>query len=283
MLFKRLRQYVPFLGILLICIVAVFSVDYLFMNESGDQQAEIVATEHEVDYIEVDAHVIHVDPVNEQLTFRLDFIPHGRFDAGDGLLAVPLEVSVSSIGAEQLHFESERRMFPHEVVVDMFEGQVENYPFDSHHAVFEILVVEEGKPQSVPTELDLIADHHGYAFIDKAQPKSSHGYLGYDLYVKRSSLVIGTVLFCMVIIWGLTIVNMFIFWLVLKDKMEVDLGLFGYMSGFIVALFFFRQILPDVPPFLGVFADYAAFFWAELITAGISIGLAMKWFYKMER
>lgn len=60
--------------------------------------------------------------------------------------------------------------------------------------------------------------------------------------------------------------------------MEVDLGLFGYMSGFIVALYFFRQIFPNVPPFLGVFADYAAFFWAELITAGVSIGLAVKWF-----
>lgn len=283
MLFKRLRQIIPFFGILLVCAVAVLSVDYLFLKESGDQQAEIITTEHGADYIEVDAHVIHVDPVNAHLTFRLDFIPHGRFDAGDGLLAVPLEVSVSSIGAEQLHFESERRMFPHEVIVDMFEGEVEDYPFDKHRALFEILVVEEGESQSVPTELDLFANHHGYSFVDEALPESLHGYLGYDIQLERSALVIGTVLFCMVIIWGLTIVNMFIFWMVLKGKMEVDLGLFGYMSGFIVALFFFRQIFPDVPPFLGVFADYAAFFWAELVTAGISIGLALKWFYKIEK
>jgi len=283
MMLNRSRQIIPFLGILLVCAVAVLSVDYLFMTEEGDRQAEITATEHGSDYIEVDAHVIHVDPVNERLTFRLDFIPHGKFDAGDGLLAVPLEVSVSSIGAEQLHFESERRMFPHEVIVDMFEGEVEDYPFDKHRALFEILILEEGKSQAVPTELDLFANHHGYIFVDEVLPDSSHGYLGYDIHLQRSALVIGTVLFCMVIIWGLMIVNMFIFWLVLKDKMEVDLGLFGYMSGFIVALFFFRQIFPDVPPFLGVFADYAAFFWAELVTAGISIGLALKWFNKAEK
>jgi hypothetical protein len=279
---NHFRQFMPFLGILLICLIAVFSVDRLFLKEAAYQQAEIVATEHTSDYIEVDAHVIRVDPVDEQLTFRLDFIPHGRFDAGDGLLAVPLEVSVSSIGAEQLSFEAQRLMFPHEVTVDMFDGEVEDYPFDKHRAVLEILTVEQGQSQVVPTELDLFSDHHGYTMTDKALPKSSHGYLGYDLYLKRSSLVVGTVLFCMVIIWGLTIVNMFIFWMVLKGKMEVDLGLFGYMSGFIVALFFFRQIFPDVPSFLGVFSDYAAFFWAELITAGISIGLALKWFYKSE-
>jgi hypothetical protein len=277
---KRLRQFFPFILILLICGIAVFAVDVLFLKEVGDQQAEIIATNHEVDYIEVDANVILVDPITEHLTFRLDFIPHGRFDAGDGLLAVPVEVSVSSIDGDQIQFEAQRLMFPHEVTVDMFEGEVEGYPFDSHHAVFEILVVEEGESQGVPIELDLLSDHHGYVFNDVAQPKSSHGYLGYDLYVKRSPLVVWTVIFCMVIIWALTIVNMFIYWLVLKDKMEVDLGLFGYMSGFIVALFFFRQIFPDVPPFLGVFADYAAFFWAELVTAGISIGLALKWFYK---
>jgi hypothetical protein len=277
---KRLRQFFPFILILLICGIAVFAVDVLFLKEVGDQQAEVIATEHEADYIEVDADVILVDPITEHLTFRLDFIPHGRFDAGDGLLAVPVEVSVSSIDGDQIQFEAQRLMFPHEVTVDMFEGEVEGYPFDSHHAVFEILVVEEGQSQGVPIELELLSDHHGYVFNDVAQPKSSHEYLGYDLYVKRSPLVVWTVIFCMVIIWALTIVNMFIYWLVLKDKMEVDLGLFGYMSGFIVALFFFRQIFPDVPPFLGVFADYAAFFWAELVTAGISIGLALKWFYK---
>ena len=281
-MFKHLRQFFPFLGILLICAMTVLAVDYFFLTEEGDRQAEIISTEHGSDYIKVNAHVVHVDPVNAHLTFRLDFMPYGKFDAGDGVLAVPLGASVSSIGAEQIHFEAGRRMFPHEVVVNMFEGEVEAYPFDEHRAWFEILVAEAGQSQSVPTELDLFAFHHGYAFTDNTLPKSSHGYLGYDVHLERSSLVIGTVIFCMGIIWGLTIVNMFIFWMVYRGRMEVDLGLFGYMSGFIVALYFFRQIFPDVPPFLGVFADYAAFFWAELVAAGISIGLALKWFYKIE-
>ena len=80
---------------------------------------------------------------------------------------------------------------------------------------------------------------------------------------------------------GLTLVNLFLLWAVLRGQMEVDLGLFGYMSGFLVAMYFFRQILPDIPPFIGVFADYLAFFWVEVIAAGISIIFAAIWFRKL--
>jgi len=60
-------------------------------------------------------------------------------------------------------------------------------------------------------------------------------------------------------------------------RMELDLTLFGYMSGMIVALYFFRQVLPDAPPFLGVLADYIAFFPSELITAAISVIFTAIW------
>lgn len=263
MTFYRFRQILPFLGFLLLCASAVVFVDTLFVTEEGDGSAEITATEHDADYIEVNARLINVNPINEHLTFRLDFVPHGRFDGGDGLLAVPVEVYMSSIGAESIHFEAGRRMFPHEVIIDMYKGEVEAYPFDKHRALFEILVLNEGAADaSVPTQLNLYASHHGYKFNDHALTEKSHNYLSYDLHMQRSTLVVGTVIF-----------------LVFKGKMEVNLGLFGYMSGFVVSLFFFRQIFPDVPPFLGVFSDYASFFWAELIAAGISIGLAVKWFH----
>ncbi len=280
MTFYRFRQILPFLGFLLLCASAVVFVDTLFVTEEGNGGQEITASEHDADYIEVNARLIGVDPIKENMTFRLDFVPHGGFDSGDGLLAVPLEAHMSSIGGESIQFEAGRRMFPHEVIIDMYEGEVEAYPFDKHSALFEILVVNEGiADASVPTQLNLYANHHGYKFSDQEMTEKSHNYLGYDLHMQRSTLVVGTVIFCMAIIWGLTIVNMFICWLAFKGKMEVNLGLFGYMSGFIVSLFFFRQIFPNVPPFLGVFSDYASFFWAELVAAGISIGLVVKWFH----
>lgn len=214
----RFRQVLPFLGFLLVCAATVIGVDALFVTEEGDRSAEVSATEHGANYIEVNAQVINVDPVNAHLTLRLSFIPHGRFDRGEGLLAMPLELDVSSIGAELIHFEAGRRMFPHEVIVEMYEGEVEAYPLDKHRALFEILLTGEDESRaSIPTELKLFASHHGYKCTDEALAESSKNYLGYDLHMQRSPLVVGTVIFCMAIIWGLSIVNMFLFWLVIKN------------------------------------------------------------------
>ena len=45
---------------------------------------------------------------------------------------------------------------------------------------------------------------------------------------------------------------------------KADFALFGYMSGFIVAMFFFREMFPDIPPFLGVFSDSLSIFLPDI-------------------
>ena len=49
------------------------------------------------------------------------------------------------------------------------------------------------------------------------------------------------------------------------------------MSGFIVAMYFFRDMFPDIPPFLGVLSDFMSVFWAILVAAGIANIVAIKW------
>ena len=51
----------------------------------------------------------------------------------------------------------------------------------------------------------------------------------------------------MATIWGLTLVNLALLVGVLMNRIKADFGLFGYMSGFIVAMYFFREMFPDVP------------------------------------
>ena len=166
--------------------------------------------------------------------------------------------------------------------MDMHEGEADDYPFDRHRALVEILVLEKSgeawKP--IPAQLDFQGDYHGFAFHDAVIPDDASDYMGVDVHLERSPLVRWTAIFCMAIMWSLTVVNLFMLWAVLTRRLEVDFGLFGYMSGFLVAMYFFRQILPDTPPFIGVYADYLAFFWVELIAAGISIVFAVVWFRK---
>ena len=158
---------------------------------------------------------------------------------------------------------------------------MEEYPFDEHRALFEVVITEEisadGEWASVPIELDFLGFHHGYTFHDESLPPSTHGYLGYDIHVTRSPLVVGTVIFWMATIWGLTLINLALLVGVFLGRVKADFGLFGYMSGFIVAMYFFREMFPDIPPFLGVLSDFMSVFWAVLTAAGIANVVAIKW------
>jgi hypothetical protein len=129
----------------------------------------------------------------------------------------------------------------------------------------------------VPAVLEFAPAHHGFRIVDSDLSGAAHGYVGFACEVSRSPLVIGCAVFCLAIMWALTLINLVLLWAVLIGRLEVDLTLFGYMSGLIVALYFFREVLPDAPPLLGVAADYDAFFWSELITAAVSLVFAAIW------
>ena len=284
-LFRRIQKHTLFTLIGIICLIGLaFFLDYSFIAEEGDKSAEIVSynqTQFDEGYIKVSVHILSVDLSEEHMTLELMFSPFGSYNKGDNVLAVPLEVLVSSTTAETLHFNAGQRMFPHEVVIDFYEGEVEEYPFDQHRALFEILVTanfDVGEElYAVPTELDFLAYHHGYAFNDEPLPPSSHGYVGFDIHVGRSSVDIGIAVFWMVVIWILTFVNVAIIVGVLDKHVEPNFDLFWYMSAFILALFFLRQIFPNIPPFVGVRSDFLSVFPALIVAAVTSCIVGYQW------
>ena len=285
MLIKRYRKEI--LGVALFlsfCLTSILVVNILFVRETQHPVADVVTIDEErfaEGYIEVHIRPRFVDLVQEHVTVELDFVPHGRFDEGDGLLSTPVEVIVSSVDHDDLRFPAGRRMFPIEVDIDFYEGEVDNYPFDEHRALLEVLVVgqtnAEGTWHSLPTQIAFEGDHHSYHFTDLPLLPSEHGYLGFDIHLQRSPLVMGTALFLMITIWGLTIVNLLLFVAVWRGYVKADFSLFGYMSGFIVAMFFFRAMFPDIPAFLGVLSDYLALFWSIVMAAAIAIVVGVKW------
>jgi len=285
---SRNMQFLIPLLVLIICAISVIFVNGTFVREKTSQEMEIASEQEDRfgdGYLEVTAEVIRVDPISSRMILELRFILHGRLDAGDGVLAIPLEVDVSDVNGDPISFMAGRRMSAHEAVINMHDGEVDDYPFDRHTARVEILVMEKSGEAwvSAPAQFDFSGNYHGFLFQDTLLPDNSSGYIGFEVHLIRSPLVRWTAIFCMLIMWGLTVVNLFQLWAVLTGRLQVDLGLFGYMSGFLVAMYFFRQILPDIPPFIGVYADYLAFFWVELITAGISIIFALVWFRKLLR
>jgi hypothetical protein len=272
---------VALLLMLIVCAGGVATVQRMFTHEEADQTVEHVRSESQqfrAGYIDVQASIVDLNVLASHMTMRVAFTPVGRFAGDDETLAVPVTVKFDGISNERIAFSAGERMLPHEVEIELYDGEVENYPFDSHRAMLE-LVVTGADQTPVPAQLDLLGAHHGYHFVDRALPPSSHGYVGIDMTITRSPLLVGIAVFFMCFIWGLTFVNLMILWSALSGEIAIDRGLFTYMTGFIVALYFFREAMPEIPPFLGVYADYLAFFWAEMIGAGCSIMLALGWFY----
>jgi hypothetical protein len=135
-------------------------------KQSAPKVISAVAAETK-DYLLIEGYIVTVDPVTGRMELELYFHPRGRFDAGQGLLAVPLEVEVSSIGGEPLMFEAGRRMFPQAVEFGFWDGSVADYPIDLHQVQIELRVLEatggDGPRVVVPVKLEMDAQFHGLA------------------------------------------------------------------------------------------------------------------------
>ncbi|MFZ9042103.1 MAG: DUF4436 family protein [Ilumatobacteraceae bacterium] len=276
------KVLIPFVCLLVLG-GAVLGMLFFFRGEESDKSADVdyfMQEEFDEGYVKITAHVIVVDLEEEHMVLDLEFEPFGRFDAGDGRLSVPLEAEVSSSHHDVLVFDEGRRMGPREVTLSFYEGEVQEYPFDEHSATFEMVVSEadgSGELAAVPVELDFLAYHHGYAFDDDFIESSSSGYVGYDVHVQRSSFVVGVATMWIVIVWALTAALLGILVGVVTNRIRATFSLFGYMTGFLLALFFVRELFPDIPSSVGVLSDFLSIFLAEAVAALVAIVVAVKW------
>ncbi|GAB4547266.1 MAG: hypothetical protein Fur002_23080 [Anaerolineales bacterium] len=275
--FKKEILYIVFL--VLLCGLSAYGVNFIFAHEEGEKTPQTIRFgegDFYQGYIEINAHVLHIDPVSSRISVEMEFVPHGRFDAGDGFLGEPLLLFTDSVSLARFDFPAGEKIHPLELTFDFYKGEAADYPFDEYQAMLELRVTNE-ESAAVPIEFNLHAYHHNFALSAQALPIDSHGNLVFDLGVKRSLLIKNTAIFWMLTIWALTLVNIAVFVGVLTERVKADFGLFGYMSGFIVAVYFFRQMFPEIPPFLGVYSDFASIFWSILVAASIATVVAAKW------
>lgn len=123
--------------LLIVIALGLFGVLHLYRSETEKSAASITAGDGEsADRIEIFAKVVGVDPIKGDLTCRLDFTPHGAFTPDEGrTLAKPLRLTVNSATGKGEHeFAKGKKMGPVEVVLDLYDSQVMDYPFDAHKA-----------------------------------------------------------------------------------------------------------------------------------------------------
>ncbi|HEX8097381.1 MAG TPA: DUF4436 family protein, partial [Pyrinomonadaceae bacterium] len=143
------RDIVVGVALLVVFAVALFVVLRIYKGE-GEKRSAVISEEGEKNpnHIETFVKLLSVDPVKGDTTTRIEFIPHGTYAKEDGSLAQNLKLFVNSANGKQEHdFPKGKRMNPVEVVVNMYDGLVTDYPFDRHSAFLEIYFTGAGAPQ----------------------------------------------------------------------------------------------------------------------------------------
>jgi Domain of unknown function (DUF4436) len=137
----KARDIIVPIGVLVIFGIALVLVLNIYKNEGKMRSAAVSDLgDKDPNHIEVDVKLVSIDPNKGDIVARLEFEPKGHFKTDEGMtLARDLRLFVNSAtGQQELDFSKGQRMNPMEVVVNMYDGLVTDYPFDKHSAFLEL-------------------------------------------------------------------------------------------------------------------------------------------------
>lgn len=275
-----------------LCLI-IFAAAYFYTLKMFDNESETKPTilydknEVEKDCILIGIQVTGVDPVKGDISARMNFKPQGNFsDDGGRTVNKDITLYVNSItGKSEHNFPKGKTMNPIEVTLEMYDGIVTDYPFDSHKADIEMLMTSKEQADSGQTkeeivsvlkEINFVATVHGFKIEEFKEPSNPSDYETIELQIERTSSVVFFSVFVMVLMWFITICVVLIMLSVIVRNRKLEYSMFGFLATLLFALPALRNIQPFVPP-LGCLSDYIAFFWAEGIVAAGLILMIFIW------
>jgi hypothetical protein len=295
------KKFVLNLGEIIVFVIAWA----LIANAQTDVKT---STAEHTDYIEVVAKVLSIDPTKGDVSVRLEFDPNGNFAKEDGTLTRNIKLDInSSNGKQEITFEKGKKMTATEAVLNMYDGQVTDYPFDKHKAdlIFWFTVkpdkpadkpkTTEGNPAAepktqpkpetvteeidevdVPFTLDFVPAMAGYTIETAKSKDSDDSYVDLEMSIARSSMVKFFSVFVMILMWGVSLAVLLLVLSVAVRGRKVEIAMFSFIATLLFAFVAVRNSQPAVPP-IGTFSDYISFFWAEVILAMCLLTIIFTW------
>ena len=160
--------------------------------------------------------------------------------------------------------------------VDLNDGSVIHYPFDSFVARLDVQLMDGKASLSLPARITVWEGVLGYNLHTTGQPGANPNDVQLAIAISRGGAIVllalcayGVMLvlgFCAVVMGVLTFINV----------RPPETGLIGSLAAFAFALPVLRGILPGSPP-LGVAADMWVFLWAEMVNVVALALVVFKW------
>lgn len=150
---SKAKDIVVALVVLVLFTVALVFVLNAYKSEGEKRMAAISDLgDKDPNHIEVDVKLVSIDPNKGDVVARLEFLPKGVYTKDDGsTLARDVKLFVNgATGKQETDFPKGKRMNPMEVVVNMYDGSVTDYPFDRHKAFLEMYFVPGKEEKKSP-------------------------------------------------------------------------------------------------------------------------------------
>jgi Domain of unknown function (DUF4436) len=306
------REIVFAAALLVVFGIAMFFTLNVYRHE-GEQREAVISQEGEKNpnHVEIFVKMLTIDALKGDATARIEFVPHGSFANEDGSLAQPLKFFVNSAnGKQETDFQKGKRMVPVEAVINMYGGSTTDYPFDDYDAFVELYFTrpkadekkkpdggesktetpapdadkkdEAADPDEVPLSVDFYGSIAGYKITSEKSKDSDGDYVGIDVGVERSGTVKFFSMFVAVLMWVLTISVLFMVLSLVFRGRKPELAMFSFMAALLFAFYTVRNSQPNVPP-VGVYSDFFAFFWAEIILGCCLITGLITWLLRSQK
>ncbi len=287
------------LGVLLLLAVTFAGVLKVYDKENENRAAsiELDTAQAGPDRIDAYAKIITADPVKGDVIVRIELTPQGKFVSEDGVtLSRDIELFVNTTTGKQVHeFRKNKRMGPVEAVLDMYEGEPMDYPFDEHVSQLAVYFdnsvpepapsaaapveaeepeVDEAaapadaadEPAEIPIALELFGSVNGLQIEAEKSKENVKDYAVIDLTIRRATTAKFFSIFIMSAMWLLTLAVLFLVFHVLTGRRRIEVGMFSFLGALLFAFPALRNSQPGTPP-IGTYSDFIAFFWAEVLIA----------------
>jgi hypothetical protein len=235
--------------------------------------------------IDVSGRIVTADVMKGDVMVRLEFTPHGSFLSADGVtLARDLDLYVASATGKNMHeFKKGKRMNPVEAVVEIYEGEPMDYPFDAHTAelmfFFEPAAAkggETGGTEAIPMAVELRGSVAGLRIDTEYAKENTPDHAVIDINLQRATTAVFFSTFIMIAMWALAIGVVCLVYRVFAGHRKIEISMFSFLGALLFAFPALRNSQPGTPP-IGTLSDFLAFFWAEVIIALSLLSVVLRW------
>ena len=273
-------------------LLLVFAGAYIFVLTKYKSEGENRAAWLEPDTqkagenrIDVSGRIVTADPMKGDVMVRLEFTPHGSLLSADGVtLARDLDLYVASATGKNVHeFKKGKRMNPVEAVVEIYEGEPMDYPFDAHTAelafFFEPSAAKSGETggnESIPVAVELRGSVAGLRIDTEYAKENTPDHTVIDISLQRATTAVFFSVFIMIAMWALAIGVIFLVFRVFAGHRKIEISMFSFLGALLFAFPALRNSQPGTPP-IGTMSDFISFFWAEVIVALSLLSVVICW------